>query len=195
MKYLVIFQTYLFYTLILGLVYPIIVFCFSALLTENRKDFSINSDGKRIGSEFISQPFQKPIYFSTRPSAGNYNTIPSGASNYSATSKKLWQDVEKRILDLESKWLNPDTGSTLIERNKIPDELKFASGSGLEPFLSYKATIWQVDFIAKYRKTNKEKIFFLVEKYREQPILGILGTDRVNIIKLNLSLDKELSAK
>jgi K+-transporting ATPase ATPase C chain len=172
--------------------YPLVVTGISKGLFQDKASGSIlkSAKGDVIGSSLIGQKFTRPIYFQGRPSAGDYATVASGASNKGPTSADLKKAVEDHIAYWKpAAFLNNPGNGTV----KIPDELLFASGSGLDPHLSPEAVLFQVNSVAKARSfndTQKEKLVKLVETLTEKPQFGFLGQTRVNVLLLNLELDK-----
>jgi K+-transporting ATPase ATPase C chain len=144
------------------------------------------NNGKVVGSELIGQKFDSSIYFWSRPSAVGYNPIPSGASNYGPTSDTLKKQVTaRRILFAKA--------NSLSDIKAIPNEMIFASGSGLDPHISPNAALMQIGRIVKARKFNeaqKQKLFELVNNMTENPQMIVLGESRINVLKLNIELDK-----
>jgi K+-transporting ATPase ATPase C chain len=143
----------------------------------------IYKDGKLIGFENIGQKFYSDKYFWGRPSAVDYNAASTGGSNKGPSNPEYLKEVEKRIEDFLQK--NPE-----IKRSEIPSDLVTASGSGLDPNISPQAAFIQVPRVARARNIDKETIRKLVEENIESPFLGMFGTERVNVLKLNLALDK-----
>jgi K+-transporting ATPase ATPase C chain len=173
-------------TLLTGLVYPLAMTGIAQLSFPSRANGSlIIKDGKIIGSELIGQNSDSSIYFSSRPSATGYNPIPSAASNYGPTSDTLRKLVDARRLSFAK--LN-----SVKELSIIPNEMIFASGSGLDPHISPEAALLQVDRVAEARHFNsdqKEKLLKAVDELTEQPQFFILGEARINVLSLNLKLD------
>ena len=174
-------------TILTGVIYPIVMTGLAQLGFPSKANGSlIKKDGKIIGSELIGQKFDSTIYFWSRPSAVDYNPIPSGASNLGPTSDKLKkQVVERRILFA--------TMNSLTDTTAIPKEMLFASASGLDPHISQKAALLQVDRIAKARNFNaiqKQNLVQSVKNHTEPPQFLVLGEERVNVLILNLELDK-----
>jgi K+-transporting ATPase ATPase C chain len=174
-------------TVLTGIIYPIVMTGLAQLSFPSKANGSmIKKDGKIIGSELIGQKFDSSIYFWSRPSAIGYNPIPSGASNYGPTSDKLKkQVVERRILFA--------TMNTITDTTAIPKEMLFASGSGLDPHISQKAALLQVDRVAKARDFSiiqKQNLVQIVKNLTETPQFKVLGEERVNVLILNLELDK-----
>ena len=175
------------FTLLLGLAYPLLITGVAQIAFPEKANGSlILRDNKIIGSELIGQQFDSATYFWPRPSAINYNPIPSGGSNYALTNSKLREIVYHRKQQfITSNFLD----STVI----IPSEMLFASASGLDPHISKKAALLQVNRIAKARKFNsiqQQKLLECVEKFTEAPQYLVLGIERVNVLLLNLEIDK-----
>ena len=180
-------RIFLLLTLITGVAYPLAITGIAqALLPHKANGSLIHQQNKVIGSSLIGQAMDSSIYFSPRPSAIGYNPLPSGGSNLGLTSTKLIKQVKDRKADFLKKNGNDNTSS-------IPSEMLFASGSGLDPHISPQAAEWQVNRIAKNRNFNsvqKLKLAQLIQAHTEQPQCGILGEARVNVLELNLALDK-----
>ncbi len=139
-----------------------------------------------VGSEWIAQGFANPAYFQPRPSAAGdkgYDPTSSGGSNLGTTSKKLRDRVAGDVKRLREE--NPDASG------QVPAELVTASGSGLDPHLSPEAMLWQVARISKARGVSQERIKSVVEANVEGRTFGILGEPRVNVLLVNLALDKQ----
>lgn len=175
------------FTLMTGVLYPLLVTAFAKIIYPEKSNGSLIRRGDTvIGSEWIGQKFSSPRYFQPRPSASDYGTMPSGASNLSATSEALRASVSDRKKALGSH----GTGNT-----DIPSDLLTASGSGLDPHISPEAAQFQVDRILTERGlalSDRSRIIQMIEHSIEAPQLGFLGKSRVNVLKLNLLLDEKL---
>ena len=173
----------LLFTLLLGGLYPLIIFAVGQAAFAHKAGGSlIEKDGKVIGSELLGQWFDKPEYFWSRLSATtpSYNASSSGGSNLSPANPKLLKAANERLESLQK--LDPHN------KTKIPVDLITSSASGLDPDISYSAAIYQVERVAKARHQKPEDIAKLVDHNAEG---GILGAKRVNVLKLNLSLDEQ----
>lgn len=161
-------------TILTGVIYPLVVTLVSQVTMNNQANGSlIVKEDKIIGSELIGQSFKEPKYFWPRPSAIEYNPQPSGGTNLGPTSSILKDQVKDRT----------QKGSTA--------EALFASGSGLDPHISFNATLSQIDRIVNARQgLSKESILGLIEEVLEKRDFGILGEERINVLKLNLALDR-----
>lgn len=173
-------------TILTGIVYPLFMTGVAQLCFPAKANGSlIMKDGKIIGSELIGQKFDSSIYFWSRPSAIDYNPIPSGASNYGPTSDTLKKQVAARRISFAIK-------NSITDINDIPKEMVFASGSGLDPHISPDAALLQLDRVATARKLNedqKQKVRQLIKDKTEGPQYFIFGEPRINVFKLNLTLD------
>jgi potassium-transporting ATPase KdpC subunit len=174
-------------TLVLtGLVYPLVVTGLAQVLFPSRADGSLIRDdkGQVVGSSLIGQGFAAPVYFQGRPSAAGsgHDAAASSGSNLGTTSKKLADRVaaeEKRLLAE-----NPEAG------RPIPADLLSGSASGLDPHISPEAAIWQIPRVASARKLAPERIRTVVDTQIEGRDIGFLGEPRVNVLELNLALDR-----
>ncbi|MDI7186616.1 potassium-transporting ATPase subunit KdpC [Leptospira santarosai] len=173
-------------TFITGILYPIVITGFAERFFPFQSNGSLAiAEGKTTGSELIAQKFTKNEYFWPRPSETDYYTIPSGASNQSATNASLRDKIEERKRNLLEK--HPDQKS-------VPNDLLFASGSGLDPHISPDAARFQMNRIIKARKLNGDRIRLfrdVVERSIERPSFGYIGENRINVLRLNLKLDSE----
>jgi K+-transporting ATPase ATPase C chain len=174
-------------TILTGIVYPILIYGIAKIGFPNKSGGSfIKANGKIIGSELIAQKFDSSIYFHPRPSAIDYQPMPSGASNLGPTSKKLKSisDSLKQIYIIEN---------MLPENVNVPSDAIFSSGSGIDPHISPENAILQVNRIVIERKfdlNKKIQLLNLIYKYTENPQFGFLGEPRINVLVLNLELDK-----
>ena len=179
----------LFMTVALGIVYPLAMTGICHVLFPHKANGSlITAGGKVIGSELIAQNFTKPEYFQPRPSAaGNdgYDATSSGGTNLGPTSQKLIDKTKSAIEKFRKE--NPDfTGS-------LPADLVTASASGLDPHLSPDSAKAQAARVAKARGASVDQVLQLVAQFTEPPDLGLLGEPRVNVLKLNLAMDQQLT--
>jgi len=179
-------------TLVLtGLAYPLAITGVSWLLFPRQAGGSLVADvsGRVVGSELLAQPFAGAAYFQPRPSAAGdegYDPTSSGGSNLGPTSRKLRDRAARAAERLAQE--NPDAPGP------PPVELVTASGSGLDPHLSPAAASWQVPRVAGARQVSPERVRALLEDLTEGRDLWILGEPRVNVLLLNLSLDRHFGA-
>jgi potassium-transporting ATPase KdpC subunit len=169
-----------------GVVYPLFVTAIAKLAFPRAANGSlIVSDGKVLGSDLIGQPFDDPKYFWSRPSATlpqPYNAMASSGSNLGPRNPALADAVKDRIKALR----DADPGNTAA----VPVDLITASGSGLDPHISAAAADYQVARVAKARNMAAEDVRRLVAENTEGRTLGMLGEPRVNVLKLNIALDR-----
>jgi K+-transporting ATPase ATPase C chain len=146
----------------------------------------VRKNGIIVGSELIAQQFDAPSYFHSRPSAVNYQTYPSGASNLSWSDKRMKDMVIlRRVAFLKENMLNDTT--------IIPPEMLFASASGIDPHISPRAALLQVERIVQSRhfiEAQKQILVSLIAKLTQKPQFYIFGEERINVFLLNLELDK-----
>ena len=188
MKTLIIsLKIFLSFTVLTGIIYPLFVTGIAQIVFPHKANGSmIIKDNKAIGSELIGQQFDSAIYFTSRPSAVSYNPLPSGGSNYGLSNSKLKQQVDER----KHQFIAFNQLDSFLA---IPSEMLFASASGLDPHISQKAALLQVNRIAKARNFNdiqKQKLIQSVKNCTEAPQFLVLGEERVNVLLLNLEVDK-----
>ncbi len=140
-------------------------------------------DGQVVGSELIGQSFTSPRYFHGRPSALNYEGDESAASNLGPTSAKLMAEVKQRVEQVRLE-------NGLAADALVPADLVTASASGLDPDISPDSARLQVTRVAKARGLAESAVKTLVEQHVEPPQFGVLGAEKVNVLKLNIALDE-----
>jgi potassium-transporting ATPase KdpC subunit len=180
-------KIFLFFTILTGIIYPLTVTGIAQLVFPKKANGSLLSkDKKLIGSELIGQQFDSTIYFSSRPSAISYNPLPSGGSNFGLTNLKLKNQVDER----KKKFIEFNQLNSTVD---VPSEMLFASASGLDPHISPKAALLQIERIVKARNFNseqKQKLEDIIKELTESPQFKVFGQERINVLKLNLKLDK-----
>jgi potassium-transporting ATPase KdpC subunit len=173
-------------TVVTGLVYPLLVTGIGKMAFPNQVSGSlVMRDGKAVGSVLIGQSFQEPKYFWGRLSATSpmpNNGASSGGSNLGPTNPALLDAVRGRIEALKA----ADPGNSL----PIPVDLVTASGSGLDPHISPAAALYQVTRVARERHLDVIKVRQLVLAHVEGPQWWVFGEARVNVLLLNLALDR-----
>ncbi len=167
------------FTLLTGVAYPLLITVGGNLLFGAGAQGSlVMRDGKVIGSSLIAQKTDLPRYFQPRPSAADYGTVSSGASNLAPTSAALKTAVADRRAAL-----GPGA----------PADLLTASGSGLDPHISPEAAAFQVSRVSQARRLSPDRqaeLARLVADHVEPPTFGFLGGARVNVLRLNIELDQ-----
>ncbi len=174
-------------TFLTGIVYPLLMTGVAHILYPSKSNGSlVFRNGKAIGSELIGQKFDSSIYFWSRPSSIGYNPVPSGASNLGPISDTLKKQIMKRR-EIFAKM------NSVGDPLQVPEEMISASGSGLDPHISPEAAFMQIDRVSAarhYTKEQKVKVLELVRKLEEPSQLYILGEKRINVLSLNIELDK-----
>lgn len=169
-----------------GVVYPLATWGLAQLAFPRSANGSlIEQNGKAVGSSLIGQPFDDPRYFWSRPSATSpypYNGAASSGSNQGPRNPALADAVKVRIKALR----DADPGNAGL----VPADLVTASGSGLDPDISIAAADYQLARVAKARGTSIESVRSLVNGNTEGRTFGLLGEPRVNVVGLNLALDR-----
>ncbi|HTS79778.1 MAG TPA: potassium-transporting ATPase subunit KdpC [Myxococcaceae bacterium] len=179
-------------TLVLtGLVYPLVTTGLAQMLFPYRAGGSFVSDerGQLVGSELLGQGFSAPGYFHPRPSAAGkdgWDATGSTGTNLGPTSKKLRDSTTDLLQKLRTE--NP------AAPGPAPVELATSSGSGLDPHLSPAGALWQVPRVAQARHVSEERVRVLVESLVEKRDLLVLGEPRVNVLTLNLALDRQFGS-
>jgi K+-transporting ATPase ATPase C chain len=186
------------FTVITGLIYPLAMTGIAGVLFPYQASGSlIERDGKVIGSALIGQEFTGDRYFRGRPSATTaadpndaaktvpapYNAANSAGSNLGPTNKALIERVQRDLDKLKQE----NTGAA------VPIDLVTTTGSGLDPHLSPEAALFQVPRVAKARNLPEERLRQLVNDRIEDRVLGLFGEPRVNVLALNLALDRAAS--
>jgi potassium-transporting ATPase KdpC subunit len=176
-------------TLVLtGLLYPFAITGLAQVLFPWRANGSLVTDekGQIVGSELIAQGFSNPAYFQPRPSAAGekgYDATSSSGSNLGPTSKKLQDRISDDLKRLKAE--NPEA------TGPVPAELVTTSASGLDPHLSPEAMLWQLPRVAKARDVARERVKAVVDANMEGRTFGVLGERRVNVLLVNLALDRQ----
>ena len=169
--------------IICSVLYPLFIAAVAKLAPGGGKGETVSVNGKVVGYANIGQKFTDDKYFWSRPSAVAYNAAGSAGSNKGPTDSTYLKTVQDRIDSFLVH--NPS-----VKKADIPAELVTASGSGLDPDLSPQGAYVQVARIAKTRNISAEQIKNLVAQQIEKPLLGLLGPEKVNVLKLNIELDK-----
>lgn len=180
--------TFLELSLITGIIYPLGISGLAQVLFNKQANGSLiyNDKGQAVGSELLAQKFTSARYFWPRPSAVDFATIPSGASNLGPTSAVLKAAIADRSAALRQAHQLPAEAA-------VPAELVHGSGSGLDPHITVEAARFQLERICRERSLDglqKQALFQLVEQQVEPQTAGVLGARRINVLLLNLKLDE-----
>ena len=169
-------RIYIVLTLLTGILYPLAMTGIAQLLFPKQANGSrIVENGRFIGSDLLAQKFESPRYFWPRPSVADYATVASGATNKGPTSADLKKSIDERREKFG---------------NDAPVDLLTASGSGLDPHISPEAARSQIPRVAAARNMSIQKISQFVDQMIARPQFGFLGEPRVNVLRLNLALDR-----
>ncbi len=176
--------SYLFFiTLITGLLYPLAVTLLANLIFPEKSKGSLIMEGNVVrGSMLIGQEFKADKFFHGRPSCSSYDTMGSGASNLSVTSAALKAEVDKR----REEWCRA------YGISRIPEEMLYASASGLDPEISPEAALIQVERISKargYDEHQKTRLKEYIKGKSDPKGISVLNIPRVNVVELNLMLE------
>ena len=168
-----------------------VLWLFAQLASPNKGNAEIAVvNGKVVGAANVGQMFTKDIYFWGRPSmAGNgYDATSSAGSNKGPANDEYLNEIKVRI----------DTfliHHPYLSRKDVPAEMVTASASGLDPDITPQCAYIQIKRVAKARKMDENKITEIVNKSIEKPFLGLFGTEKINVLKLNIALDEANSTK
>lgn len=165
-----------------AIVYPCTVWAIAQFSSGNGKGETIEYNGKKFYSN-IGQSFSDDNYFQSRPSAVGYNAAGSAGSNKGPSNEEYLAEIQARI----DTFLVHNPG---IGKSEIPVELVTASGSGLDPDISVKAAKVQVKRIARIRNLSDIQLYQLIDEQTKDPFLGLFGPEKINVLKLNIALDK-----
>jgi len=178
-------------TVLLGGIYPAVVFGLGQLFWKDRANGSfVKSGGRVVGSELIGQSFQSAKYLHSRPSAAGkngYDPTASGGTNKGPTDADLAKSITAAVA--EARKDRPGDPSP------VPPDLVTSSASGVDPHLSPDAALWEAERIAKVRGVSEEQVAAIIRRHIEPRTLGFLGEPRVNVLLTNLDLDRLLPAR
>ncbi len=168
--------------LMFGLAYSLVATGLSRILFPQQAMGSmLERDGRTVGSTLVAQPFADSRYFQPRPSAASYDVMALAGSNQARTNPDLRARIDSARLAVALR--------DGIRPEDVPGELITQSGSGIDPHLSPASVKVQVARVARERQMTSASVEKLVDEHIEQPLFGMFGQTRVNVLELNLALD------
>ncbi|EKD45374.1 MAG: hypothetical protein ACD_69C00319G0003 [uncultured bacterium] len=172
------------FAILLGLGYPLFIVTISKAIFPYQANGSLlEYQGKKIGSSLIAQEFTSPKYFHSRFSAVNYNAEDSGGSNLAASNEKLYVQTKKHLRHIRAE-------NEFEADLKIPADMVLSSASGLDPHISLDNAMLQLPRVEKHRHLDRAFIKRLIYDHLDRDFIGVWGQPGVNVLKLNLALDK-----
>lgn len=181
-------RMFLILTFLTGIAYPLFITGIAQIFMKQKADGNlVVFQNKEVGAKNIGQKFDSDKYFWGRPSFHNYDPMQSGGSNLGPTSAKLKKMVEER----QQKILK----SHPVDKKKIPAELLFASGSGLDPHISIETAYFQMERIARARKKQTKEIRDIIDRMIIHRSFGVLGEPCINVLLMNKELDEVFHGK
>ena len=168
---------------LLVVIYTLLVWGAALVAPAQGRGETVEFNGRVVGFAKVGQKFTNDAYFWSRPSAVDYNAAGSGGSNKGPSNPEYLAQVQARI----------DTflvHNPTVKKADIPAELVTASGSGLDPHLSPQAAYVQVARIANLRRLSENQLKTLIQQHTDAPLFGLFGPKKVNILALNIALDK-----
>lgn len=172
----------LFCALFFSGIYTLSIYGIAQMSPKHGNGAIVTANGQRQHVN-VAQKFTTDKYFRSRPSAVDYNAAGSGGSNKGPNNPDYLAEVQTRIDTFLLK--NPT-----VKRSEVPSELVTASGSGIDPDISVQGAKVQAKRIASTRKISETKILELIKTKTEAPLLGVLGTEKINVLQLNIALDE-----
>jgi K+-transporting ATPase ATPase C chain len=164
-------------------IYTLLIWAIAQVAPAKGEGQSVQVNSRVVGYQLEGQKFSGDGYFWSRPSAVGYNAMGSGGSNKGPSNPDYLQDMRNRIDTFQLH--NPD-----IRKQDIPSELLTSSASGLDPDLSPEGAYVQIPRIARARRMTVDKLKLLVEEHVDRPLFGILGMEKINVLELNIELEK-----
>lgn len=175
---LIAIKAFIILSILLGLIYPLAITGIAQVVfSQNANGSLIVDNGQVVGSNLIAQKFDNPKYIYPRPSAVDYNATGSGASNLGPSSKKLMEQVKARV-------------EKFGQKTHLPPDAILTSASGLDPHISIENAKLQAKRVSKIRNISEAQMNKLIEENTDRELLGIWGQEGVNVLKLNIALDK-----
>ncbi len=169
--------------LVFMIIYPLLIWGIAQAAPAKGEGEPVTVNGKTVGYKLEGQNFTDDRYFYSRPSAAGYNAAGSAGSNKGPSNPDYLKTVQDRI----DTFLIHNPG---VKKADIPADLVTASGGGLDPDISPAGAYVQVARIAKVRSVSTDKVKAIVDQNVQQPLAGLFGTAKVNVLQMNIDLDK-----
>jgi K+-transporting ATPase ATPase C chain len=179
-------KVFIIFSVLTGIVYPLGITAIAQLTMADKANGSlIKNDNKVIGSKLIGQNFTDPKYFHSRPSAAGagYDAASSAGTNLGPSSKKLMDQVAKQVAQVRS-------DNNIPNSMPLPADMVLTSASGLDPHISVENAMLQVTRVSRLNNISEDKVIKLIANNTDPDFLGIWGQPGVNVLKLNIALDK-----
>lgn len=170
-------------TIFCGIIYPLTCTGVMQVIFPTEANGSIiEKNGQLVGSELIGQEFTSDKYFTSRPSANEYNAASSGGTNYGAINANLQEQVKVRTEEIRKEY-------NLAADTPVPAVMVTNSACGFDPHMTPESMYFQVKKVAAARNLDAAVVKQLVDEHIEEPSLGFIGEARVNVLRLNMALD------
>lgn len=164
--------------IIFAIAYPLMVGIAGQIWRDSAKGTPVQYNGETIGSKLIGQDFEDPRYFHGRPSSIDYDASKSGSRNLGPTNPELTERVERILNKISENY----------ENLRVPSDLLTESGSALDPHITVSSAMLQVPHVSQNTGISENMLEYLIRKHTEEPLLGIFGMKRVNVLLLNIEV-------
>lgn len=165
---------------VFSVIYPLLLGGLGQIWGNKAKGSLVKYDNEIVGSSLIGQYFEEPKYFIGRVSSIKYDANRSSSANLAPSNSLLTERLKKDLVKLNNRYN--------IDNDIVPADIVTESGSGLDPHISPEAAYMQVSTVANQNNLEEEVVNNLIEKHTEEKLLGMFGKERVNVLKLNISL-------
>ncbi|MFO7814570.1 MAG: potassium-transporting ATPase subunit KdpC [Halanaerobiales bacterium] len=165
---------------IFSVIYPLLLGGIGQIWGDKAQGSLVKYDNNTVGSSLIGQNFEDPKYFRGRVSSINYDGNYSSSANLAPNNPLLTERLQEDLGNIKDRYQ--------IENNAVPADIVTESGSGLDPHISPQAAYMQVSAVASHNNLDEKVLNNLIEEHTEEKLWGMFGQERVNVLKLNLSL-------
>ena len=170
---------------IFSVIYTVMLTGIGQIWSKKSQGSLIRYNNEVVGSRLIGQEFNKPIYFKSRPSSINYNADKSGSANLAPSNSLLTKRAKEDLIAINNRYG--------VKDQNVPADFVTESGSGLDPHISPESAYLQVERIAESSGLDKTILENLIQQHTKNKLLGIYGQKRINVLKLNLSLEEVIN--